>query len=248
MESRLNTYKPQILVVDDEKIVAGSIERSLRIDGLGVTVANSGVEALKAARRHRPDLMCLDIVMPGMDGLEVCRQLRADPLLADLPILFLTALSSHEDKIAGFRTGADDYLTKPFNVDELLLRIRAVLRRGNRNNPIEESSLAGDTIVIHDLHLNCKAFTATTPKGEVTLTPVQFDLLYFLMSHPDEVFSPMKLLHDVWDYPFDAGSSDLVRVHVKNLREKIESDPSKPRHIVTVARHGYTIKTMASQN
>ena len=244
----INTHKTHILVVDDEKIVAGSIERSLRIDGLGVTVANSGVEALKAARRHRPDLMCLDIVMPGMDGLEVCRQLRADPLLADLPILFLTALSSHEDKIAGFRSGADDYLPKPFNVDELLLRIRAVLRRGNRNKPIEEPSPMRDQIAIRDLHLNCKAFTATSPKGEVTLTPVQFDLLYFLMSHPDEVFSPKNLLHDVWDYPFDAGSSDLVRVHVKNLREKIEPDPSNPCYIVTVPRHGYTIKTLVPQN
>ncbi len=183
-----------------------------------------------------------------MDGYEVCRQLRADPILADLPILFLTSLSSNEDKIAGFRSGVDDYLTKPFNVDELLLRIRAILRRGNRNKPVEKNSTRRDKIVIHDLHLNCKAFTATTPKGEVTLTPVQFDLLYYLMSHPDEVFSPMKLLHDVWDYPFDAGSSDLVRVHVKNLREKIELDPSKPCHVVTVPRYGYTIRTMAPLN
>ena len=140
----INTYKPQILVVDDEKLVAGSIERSLRIDGLGVTVANSGVEALNAARRHRPDLMCLDIVMPGMDGYEVCRQLRADPLLADLPILFLTSLSSNEDKIAGFRSGADDYLPKPFNVDELLLRIRAVLRRGMDSPGAKGSPGPGD--------------------------------------------------------------------------------------------------------
>lgn len=237
----MNINKLQILVVDDEQSVAGTIERSLRASDFGVTVATSGVEALNAARRHRPDMIVLDIMMPGMDGFEVCRQVRADPLLNDLPILFLTARSSDDDKISGFLAGADDYLTKPFNIDELVLRLRAVLRR-SAQWVVEEAPAKPDTIIIRDLTLNCRTFSATTPKGDVALTPVQFDLLYFLMSHSDEVFSPMKLLHDVWDYPFDAGSPDLVRVHIKNLREKIESNPSEPSYIVTVPGHGYCIK------
>ena len=138
--------------------------------------------------------------------------------------------------------GADDYLTKPFNIDELVLRIRAILRRSNLASTPTIPAVQ-DILNIRDLQLNCRAFTATSPKGETSLTPVQFDLLYFLMSHPDEVFSPLKLLHDVWDYPFDAGSPDLVRVHIKNLREKIEPEPSNPAYVVTVPGHGYCIKS-----
>lgn len=237
----MNINKAQVLVVDDEEIVAGSIERSLRANEFGVTVATSGVEALNSARRHRPDVMVLDVMMPGMDGFEVCRQVRSDPLLHDLPILFLTARGSDEDRISGFRAGADDYLTKPFNIDELVLRLRAILRRTG-GLPAQTISVAPDTIRIRDLLLNTKTYSVASPRGEVALTPVQFDLLYFLMSHPDEVFSPMKLLHDVWDYPFDAGSPDLVRVHIKNLREKVEVNPSTPEYIVTVPGHGYCIK------
>jgi len=228
-----------VLVVDDEEIVAGSIERTLRAHDFNVTVATSGVEGLNAARRHRPDLIVLDVLMPGMDGFEVCKQVRADPILADLPILFLTARSKVEDKVLGLRAGADDYLTKPFNVDELVLRIRAILRRGVSRKIAESPS---SQIIVRDLVLDCKSFTATTQRGTAPLTPVQFDLLYFLMSHPGEVFSPAKLLHDVWDYPFDAGSPDLARVHVKNVREKIEPDPGSPIYITTVPGHGYTIQ------
>src|SRR5512136_2990107 len=117
-----------ILVIEDDDIVARTIERSLRGQEFRVTLTNSGVEGLKVARRRPPDLVILDIIMPGMDGYAVCREMRADPLLANVPILFLTAKSKDEDKITGFRAGADDYLTKPFNIDELLLRVRAVLR------------------------------------------------------------------------------------------------------------------------
>lgn len=234
------TERAHILVVDDEDIVAGSIERTLRVHDFSVTVATSGVEGLNAARRHRPDLVVLDVLMPGMDGFEVCRQIRADPILSDLPILFLTARSKVEDKITGLRAGADDYLAKPFNVDELILRIRAILRRGV---PAASASAAvPNQLQVRDLVLDCKSFTATSPRGTTTLTPVQFDLLYFLMSHAGDVFSPAKLLHDVWDYPFDAGSPDLVRVHVKNVREKTEPDPANPVYIITVPGHGYTIR------
>jgi DNA-binding response OmpR family regulator len=227
-----------ILVIDDEAMVAGSVERTLRAHDFQVTVANSGVEGLSAARRHVPDLVVLDVIMPGLDGIEVCRQLRADPLLGDVPVLFLTARSKPEDRVLGLRAGADDYLSKPFNIDELVLRILAILRRRQPAVPAEATPLQ---LVVRDLVLDCQTFMARSPRGEASLTPVQFDLLYFLMSHPGQVFSPAKLLHDVWNYPFDAGSPDLVRVHVKNLRDKIEVDPAHPQYVTTVTGHGYTI-------
>jgi DNA-binding response OmpR family regulator len=230
----------ELLVVEDDEIVARTIERVLRGQEFQVSVANSGVQGLQAARRKPPAIVLLDVIMPGMDGYEVCREMRADPLLANVPILFLTAKSKDEDKITGFRAGADDYLAKPFNVDELLLRIRAILRRAHAPVP---ASAAEHTrsVTIGEYRLDTRAFKLSTPRGEVQLTPVQYDLLYHLMSHPGRVFSPMRLLQEVWDYPSDAGSPDLVRVHIKNLRERIEVDPRAPAFIKTVAGHGYTV-------
>jgi two-component system, OmpR family, response regulator RpaA len=254
-----------ILVVEDDEIVARTVERSLRGHEFRVTIANSGVEGLKVARRQATDLILLDVIMPGMDGYAVCREVRADPLLTNIPILFLTAKAKDEDRITGFLAGADDYLTKPFNIDELILRIRAILRR-SKSHPrlegdptIETSShvvpvVADETeskepnikhqIVIRDYILNVKSYELKThSRGKVRLTPVQFDLLYHLMSHPGEIFSPSRLLDEVWDYPSDAGSPDLVRVHIKNLRERIEPDPHEPQFIQTVAGYGYTIRS-----
>jgi two-component system, OmpR family, response regulator RpaA len=253
-----------ILVVEDDEIVARTVERSLRGHEFRVTIANSGVEGLKIARRQATDLILLDVIMPGMDGYAVCREVRADPLLATIPILFLTAKAKDEDRIAGFLAGADDYLTKPFNIDELILRIRAIMRR-SRSHPrlegdptIETSShivpstqdepeakdaASKHQIAIRDYILNVKSYELKThSRGKVRLTPVQFDLLYHLMSHPGEIFSPSRLLDEVWDYPSDAGSPDLVRVHIKNLRERIEPDPHEPQFIQTVAGYGYTIR------
>lgn len=251
-----------LLVIEDDEIVARTIERSLRGNEFHITIANSGVEGLKVARRQPTDMVVLDIVMPGMDGYAVCREMRADPLLADLPILFLTARAKDEDKIMGFLAGADDYLVKPFNVDELVLRIRAILRRaknrfaraGGEADGIvtravsvlgaeaEKEAGAKPQIVIGEYTLNVRTYELVSPaRGKVRLTPVQFDLLYHLMSHPGEIFSPARLLDEVWDYPSDAGSPDLVRVHIKNLRERIEADPKNPKFIQTVAGYGYTI-------
>jgi len=255
-----------ILVIEDDEIVGRTIERSLRGNEFRVTLANSGVEGLKVARRQPVDLVILDIIMPGMDGYDVCREMRADPLLTNIPILFLTAKAKDEDKIAGFMAGADDYLCKPFNVDELILRIRAILRRAKR--PVVETPSSNSKIttkvaqfleppelsraakeidvknqlVIGKYVLNVRSYEFFSPhRGKIRLTPVQFDLLYHLMCHPGEIFSPSRLLDEVWDYPSDAGSPDLVRVHIKNLRERIESDPRNPRFIQTVAGYGYTI-------
>ena len=258
-----------ILVIEDDEIVARTIERSLRSDDFRVTLAGSGVDGLKVARRRVPDLIILDVIMPGMDGYTVCREMRNDPRLSAVPILFLTAKSKDDDKINGFRAGGDDYLTKPFNIDELILRVRAILRRA-RMQPMngangqvasENENLSNHTrkilqeiqsrnqkveaehcLIIGDYVLDSRSFELyTTERGKVQLTPVQYDLLYHLMSHPGQVFSPARLLDEVWDYPSDTGSPDLVRVHIKNLRERVEANPRSPAFIRTVPGYGYMV-------
>lgn len=236
-----------ILVIEDDKIVAQTIERCLRGDEFRVWIANSGVEGLKAARRTPPDLIILDVVMPGMDGYAVCEDLRADPVLAKMPILFLTARVKDEDKIRGFQAGGDDYLSKPFNLDELTLRIRALLRRAEwsqaKDRPdIPSASQPASQIALGQYILDTETYELSTPHaGNIRLTPVQYDLLYHLMSHAGDIFSPARLLDEVWDYPSDSGSPDLVRVHIKNLRERIETDPRNPVFILTVPGYGYKV-------
>ncbi|MBE2200861.1 MAG: response regulator transcription factor [Anaerolinea sp.] len=226
-----------ILVIDDDELVSRTLQRALRMYGYQVNVARSGTEGLQLARRHLPDLFILDIMMPGADGYQVCRQIRGDPLLQALPVLFLTAKAKDEDKIEGFRAGADDYLVKPFNMEELELRVKAILRRVR---PPATEPDQRDKVVVGEVVLNCRTFEVTTAEGTALLTNVQFDLLYHLMSHADQVFNSQQLLQDVWDYPRDTGSPELVRAHIKNLREKIEPEPSNPIYIRTVQGHGYT--------
>lgn len=228
----------EILVVDDDRDVAQSIELALRRRGFRVILAYSGVEALKTLRRYRPDLLILDVLMPGMSGLEVCRRLRGDTNLADLPIIFLTARGQESDRIEGLKAGADDYIGKPFNLEELILRVKAVLRRF-RKESTEEMPVVLEAC---GLKLDTHTFEVETrEKDGVLLTPTEFDLLYHLMLHAGQVFSSERLLQEVWDFPYDTGSTDLVRAHIKNLREKIESDPRKPVYVRTVPRHGYVV-------
>jgi DNA-binding response OmpR family regulator len=227
-----------ILVIDDDDLVLMTTQRALKLYGYHVMVARSGAEGLQLARRHRPDMFVLDVVMPGADGYQVARQIRGDPLLQDLPILFLTAKIKDEDKIEGFRAGADDYMTKPFNMEELHLRVRAILRRIQPQEPV----IAEDPqqITVGPVVLDCRTFEVTTASGTALLTNVQFDLLYHLMGNAGTIFTSQQLLQDVWDYPRDTGSPELVRAHIKNLREKIEPQPAKPQYIRTIKGHGYT--------
>lgn len=232
-----------ILVIDDDDLVSRTLQRALKMYDHQVMTANSGIEGLQLARRHRPDLFILDIMMPGVDGYQVCRQIRGDPLLQDLPVLFLTARAKDEDKIEGFRAGGDDYLIKPFNMQELELRVKAIMRRVNPEKSADDTV---NEIVVGNVLLDCRSFTVTTPHDAVLLTNVQFDLLYHLMSHADQVFNSQQLLQDVWDYPRDTGSPELVRAHIKNLREKIEPSPSEPIYIKTIQGHGYTFSSEAT--
>jgi len=236
LSSRTETEPSRVLVVDDDVEVAKSIEASLR-KHYQVFVVYSGIEAIREARRHRPDLIVLDVLMPGMDGLEACRELRADPALADVPLLFLTALGRPEDRVAGFRAGADDYLTKPFNLEELQLRIAAILRRVKIMPP----DMPTQILKIRGLTLDRNTYQVITPQKQTKLTPIEFDLLFHLIMHPNEVFTSERLLQEVWDYPSESGSPDLVRMHIKNLRNKIEADPRNPEFIITIPRRGYTI-------
>lgn len=220
-----------ILVIEDDYIVARTIERSLRGDEYHVTLASRGEKGVVIARQNPPDLVILDIIMPDMDGYQVCRAMRSDPVLAETPILFLTAKVKPQDKIAGFTAGADDYLCKPFNVDELILRVQAILRRtklaasspeeladARDRAPARGKAIPAHSLVIDDFVLDTRTFELNTPgHGKIRLTPLQFDLLYHLMTHPGETFSPSRLLDEIWDFPSGKGSPDLVRVHIKTL-------------------------------
>jgi DNA-binding response OmpR family regulator len=247
-----------ILVIEDDSLVARTIERCLRGDEYHVQVVNTGVAGLKAARRKIPDLVLLDVMMPGMDGYTVCKEMREDALLKNVPVIFLTAKNKVEDKIVGLSVGADDYLGKPFNVDELLLRVKAILRRSSPANSTAQSekgsadlktrpisSTASDPVIrIGEFSLDTRTYMFSSPaKGKIRLTPIQYTLLYHLMTHPNKIFSPSLLLDEVWDYPSDTGSADLVRVHIKNIRECIEENPKNPVFIKTVQGYGYTIQT-----
>lgn len=241
----------QILVIEDDIIVARTIERSLRGDEFEIRLANRGATGLAMAREAPPDLVILDIIMPEMDGYAVCRAFRADERLAHIPILFLTAKVKIQDKIAGFLAGGDDYLCKPFNVDELILRVKAILRRtlrqrqaalGEEADRLVQASSASRNLTVGGYTLDTHTFELHTPRrGKVRLTPLQFDLLYHLMMHPGETFSPARLLDEVWDYPAGKGSPDLVRVHIKTLRERIEDNPQTPQFLCTVPGRGYTV-------
>lgn len=233
-----------ILVVDDDDLVSRSLQKTLKHYNYDVMTAASGVECLQLARRHPPDLFILDVMMPGPNGYQVCQEIRKDPSLLDTPVLFLTAKTKDEDKINGFKAGCDDYLAKPFNMQELSMRVEAILRRSRRINPNDPGS---HLLAVGSVTLNCRTFIVTTPHQVTLLTNVQFDLLYHLMNHPDQVFNSQQLLQDVWDYPRDTGSPDLVRAHIKNLREKIERHPANPKYILTVRGHGYSFSSQENR-
>ena len=225
-----------ILVVEDESIVAGVVTDGLESQGHDVRWARDGLQALDIAAEWEPELLVLDVHLPMMDGLELCRRLRTLPQTSECPILFLTAKAMLDDRLAGFRAGGDDYLTKPFDLQELVWRVRSLLRR---SQPLDPQYLR-----VGSLRLNCQSFEVEACDKTQLLTHVEFDLLSFLMHHPEQVFSSEQLLQVVWGYPPGVGSSALVRVHVRNVRRKIEPDASAPIFLQTVRGHGYTIRTV----
>lgn len=233
----------QILVVDDERTIREVVRRYLELEGYNVTEADTGPAALSMIRETNPDLIVLDIMLPGVDGLTITRKLRNPAEFAplsingEIPIIFLTARTEELDRITGFEAGGDDYVVKPFSPRELVARVKAVLRRSSLSASTSESP-----ITFEHLELDPRSRTVTVHNEDVTLTAKEFDLLWFLARHPRQVFSRSQLLDNVWGYEF-YGDESTVTVHVRRLREKIEPDPAKPTYIQTVWGIGYKFET-----
>ncbi|GAB7038984.1 response regulator transcription factor [Catenuloplanes niger JCM 9533] len=226
-----------VLVVDDDPIVSDVVRRYLEQDGCEVRLAADGAAGLAAIEARRPDLVVLDLMMPGVDGLEVCRRLRRD--LPDLPVVMLTALGEEADRVLGLEVGADDYVTKPFSPRELVLRIRSVLRRttGSAAGAPDGPAVLTDG----DLVVDTARRIVTRGGAPLSLTVREFDLLAFLLGSPGRAWSRTDLLSRVWGWRF--GDQSTVTVHVRRLREKIEDDPAAPRRIHTVWGVGYRYET-----
>jgi len=218
-----------VLVVDDEPIVRDVVVRYLRRDGFTTLEAADGDSARRLIESGKPELVVLDVMLPGTDGLELCRWIRGR---SDLPVIMLTARGEEADRIVGLELGADDYVTKPFSPRELAVRVRTVLRRAGAA-PAPTERLAFDDVV-----LDGAGRVVTKAGAPVALTAREFDLLWFLASHPRHVFSRDQLMDRVWGYAaaLDTGT---VTVHIRRLREKVESDPARPRHLQTVWGVGY---------
>ncbi len=220
----------RILVVEDEPMVAEVVQRYLRRDGHEVQVVRDGNAALETFDRFQPDLIVLDVMLPGIDGFEVCRRVRAR---SQTPVIMLTARGEEIDKLVGLGLGADDYVTKPFSPRELAARVKAMLRRAAQHPQVE-----GELLRFEELRINGSMRTVEDRRGSVELTAREFDLLFYLASHPGQVFTRDQLMDAVWDYEFAAETS-TVTVHMRRLRSKVEIDPSRPRHLKTVWGVGY---------
>ena len=222
----------RILVIDDETKIVDFIRRGLKYEGYEVDSAYDGLSGLAQARNEPPDLMILDIMMPGLDGLEVCRRLRAEGW-TELPILMLTAKDAVPDRVAGLDAGADDYLVKPFAFDELLARIRALLRR---RRPVDE----GQVLRFADVVANPATREVRRGDRAVSLTAKEFDLLELFMRHPRQVLTRDTIYEHVWSYDF-GGESNIIEVYIRYLRSKLEAD-GEPRLLQTVRGVGYVLR------
>lgn len=221
----------RILVVDDENIVTEVVQRYLRLERYEVMVAEDGAQALELAREWHPDLVVLDLILPKIDGLEVCRQLRKD---TSVPIIMLTAKGEETDRIIGLELGADDYMVKPFSPRELVARVKTVLRRTADGI----ARKADDLLNYGNLVIDPVAREVTLRGRLVNLTAKEFDLLYLLASHPNQAFTRKQLINEIWDFSYSVEYSTIT-VHIRRLRAKIEVDPMKPRFIKTLWGAGY---------
>jgi len=224
----------RILVVDDERLLVKGIKFNLENDGYEVLTGSDGVEALEIAKAENLDLIILDLMMPRMDGLEACQRIRE---FSDIPIIMLTAKADDMDKLMGFEHGADDYITKPFNVLELKARIRALLRRSNGGKKDGGRSV----LTIDHITLDLDARNAFNNGILTELTAKEFDLIELLMKNPNRVYDRDTLLNTIWDYQYHS-EIRTVDVHIRRLREKLERNPAEPEHIMTKWGMGYYFK------
>ncbi len=221
----------RVLVVDDEETMVRSLATLLAQEGFDVTAARDGPEALVAARAEHPDLILLDVMLPGLDGLEVCRQIRT---WSAVPIIMLTAKTAEGDKVVGLEVGADDYVTKPFSARELVARVKANLRRAQ----MQTQQAQEERLQAGDVAMDTGTRRVTVGGKEVALSPKEFDLLRVLLGHEGRVLGRDFLLNRVWGEDF-FGDTRTLDVHIRWLREKVEKDPGAPRHIQTVHGVGY---------
>lgn len=222
----------RILVVDDEKLIVKGIRFSLEQEGMNVDCAYDGEEALECIRHNTYDLILLDVMLPKHDGFEVCQMVRE---FSDVPIVMLTAKGDDMDKILGLEYGADDYITKPFNILEVKARIRAIMRRTGKNRQQRDDE---KYITKGELKIDCESRRVFIADAEMNLTAKEFDLLELLATNPNKVYSRENLLNIVWGYEYP-GDARTVDVHIRRLREKIESNPSDPKYVHTKWGVGY---------
>ena len=230
MPSQSAAPPPRLLVVEDDHDIAHLLSHSLGRAGFAVDILHAGGDVVPAVRRSVPDLVLLDLMLPGLDGLEVCRTLRADPRTAAVPIIILTARAEESDRIVGLELGADDYITKPFSPNEVVARVRALLRRAHRATP-------PGLLQYGPLTVDVERHTVSVGDGEVKLTAKEFLLLRYLLEHQGRVLSRDLLLSDVWGYSYTGGTR-TVDVHVRRLREKL---PLMADALVTVKQFGYKL-------
>jgi two-component system, OmpR family, response regulator len=224
----------KVLIVEDDSNLLSALSYSLNKEGYNVVTAVDGAEALVKFRGEKPELVLLDIMLPTLSGLEVCRIIRKE---STIPIILLTARAEETDKITGFDLGADDYVTKPFSMRELMARVRALLRREHAG-----SEITGLILTFGAISIDTDRHTVKKNNELINLTPKEFDLLAFLAQNKGLVFSRDKLLEKVWGYDF-GGSTRTVDVHIRWLREKIEVDPENPKYLITVRGTGYKLET-----
>lgn len=229
--------RKRVLIVEDDHKTADIVRLYLERDGYDVTCSDDGKKGLEAVRHSPPDLVVLDLLLPGMSGLDVCRAIRSD---FDLPIIVLTALSTEQDKLDGLDLGADDYITKPFSPRELAARVRAVLRRTSDEDEFPGSQGVTQQLTFEDLTLDLARHVVKVGMGEAHLTPTEFRILAVLMREPGRLFSRSQLVEKALGYDYD-GLDRTVDVHVLNLRRKVEPDPNQPRYIRTVYGLGYKL-------
>ena len=221
----------RVLVVDDEKLIVKGIRFSLEQDGMEVECAYDGEEALEMVKENKYDIILLDLMLPKISGLEVCQQIRE---FSQVPIVMLTAKGEDMDKILGLEYGADDYITKPFNILEVKARIKAIMRRTSRTEKTERERI----IEVQDMKIDCESRRVYIKGEEVNLTAKEFDLLELLVHNPNKVYSRENLLKIIWGYEY-LGDVRTVDVHIRRLREKIESNPSDPKYVHTKWGVGY---------
>ena len=235
---------PRILVIDDDPTISELVSINLEMAGYDVNQAEDGIKGQALALQSPPDLIMLDLMLPKVDGFTVCQRLRRDARTADIPVLMLTALGQIQDKVEGFNAGADDYLTKPFDVEEMLLRVRALLRRTDR---IPQAAKHSEILSQGPLTLIPERFEIIWFGKKIKLTHLEFELLHCLLQRHGQTVSPSAILKEVWGYEPD-DDIETIRVHIRHLRTKLEPEPRRPRYIKTVYGAGYCLELQEEES